>query len=81
MAPFTPKSPSKLRSALHFRYSIVILCFIPIANTVCFNNSKLNPNIDYNGGFEYNHNHCIVNIHYKLVRVCDIIVTTKMKGL
>ena len=24
MAPFTPKSTSKLRSALHFRYSIVI---------------------------------------------------------
>ena len=33
MAPFTPKSTSKLRSALHFRYSIVIPCFIPRANT------------------------------------------------
>ena len=29
MAPFTPKSTSKLRSALHFRYSIII----PRANT------------------------------------------------
>ena len=33
MAPFTPKSTSKLRSALHFRYSIVIPRFIPRANT------------------------------------------------
>ena len=31
MTPFTPKSTSKLRSALHFRYSIVIPCFIPHA--------------------------------------------------
>ena len=29
MMPFTPKSTSKLRSALHFGYSIVIPCFIP----------------------------------------------------
>ena len=36
MAPFrpTPKPTSKLRSALHFRYSIVIPRFIPRANTV-----------------------------------------------
>ena len=33
MAPFTPKSTSKLRSALHFRYSIVLPRFIPSANT------------------------------------------------
>ena len=33
MAPFTPKSTSKLKSALHFQYSIVILRFIPRANT------------------------------------------------
>ena len=33
MAPFTPKSTSKLRSALHFRYSIVIPRFISRANT------------------------------------------------
>ena len=33
MAPFTPKSSSKLRSALQFRYSIVIPSFIPRANT------------------------------------------------
>ena len=31
MAPFTPKSTSKLRSALHYRYSIVIPRFIPRA--------------------------------------------------
>ena len=33
MVPFTPKSTSKLGSALHFRYSIVIQRFIPRANT------------------------------------------------
>ena len=33
MAPFTPKSTSKLRSALHFRYSTVIPRFISHANT------------------------------------------------
>ena len=33
MAPFTPKSTSKLRSALHIRYSIVIPSFISRANT------------------------------------------------
>ena len=33
MAPFTPKSTSKLRSALHFKYSIVIPHFIPRVNT------------------------------------------------
>ena len=33
MAPFTPKSTSKLRSALHFSYSIVIPRFISRANT------------------------------------------------
>ena len=31
--PFTPKSTSKLRSALHFRYSTDIPRFIPRANT------------------------------------------------
>ena len=46
MAPVTPKSTSKLRSALHFRYSIVILCFIPIAILLSVSkNSKLNPNL------------------------------------
>ena len=33
MAPFTPESTSKLRSALHIRYSIVISRFISRANT------------------------------------------------
>ena len=33
MAPFTPKSTSKLRSALHFRYSIVIPRFSSRGNT------------------------------------------------
>ena len=33
MAPFTPKLTSKLRSALHFRYSIVIPRFMSRTNT------------------------------------------------
>ena len=33
VAPFTPKSTSKLRSALHIRYSKIILPFISRANT------------------------------------------------
>ena len=33
MAPFIPKSTSNFRSALHFRYSIVVPCFISRANT------------------------------------------------
>ena len=33
IVPFTPKSTSKLRSALHFRYLIVIPHFISRANT------------------------------------------------
>ena len=52
MAPFTPKSTSKLRSALLFRCSIVIPRFIPRAITA-------HPNNQYNHGFhntfDYNH--------------------------
>ena len=33
MAPFTPKSTSKLKSALHFRYSIVVPRLIFYVNT------------------------------------------------
>ena len=43
MAPFTPKSTSKLRSALHFSYSIVIRRFYSRSNTA-------NPNNHYNHG-------------------------------
>ena len=52
MAPFTPKSTLKLRSALHLRYSIVIPRFIP-------GPILLNPNNNYMHGFhntfDYNH--------------------------
>ena len=44
VAPFTPKSTSKLRSALHIRYSKVIPRFISRANTAQTNNH-------YNHGF------------------------------
>ena len=52
MAPFTPKSTSKFRSALHFRYSIVIPCFIPAL-------IQLNPNNHYSHGFHntYDYKH------------------------
>ena len=36
ITPFTLKSTSKLRSFLHFRYSIVIHHFIPPANAAQF---------------------------------------------
>ena len=53
MAPFTPKSTSKLRSALHYRNSKVIPRFISRAIIL------LNPNKHYNHGFpntfDYNH--------------------------
>ena len=52
MAPFAPKATSKLRSALHIRYSIVTPRFIPAL-------ILLNPNNHYNHGFpntfDYNH--------------------------
>ena len=56
MAPFTPKSTSKLRSALHISYSIVIPRFISRAIYIIL----LNPaNNHYNHGFlntfDYNH--------------------------
>ena len=52
MTPCTPKSTSKLRSALHISYSIVIPRFISRANT-------LNPNNHYNHGFHntFDNNH------------------------
>ena len=54
MRPFTPQSSSKLRSALHFRYSIVIPRFIPVL-------ILLNPNNHYIHGFPNNfeNNHFI----------------------
>ena len=52
MAPFTPKSTSKLRSALHFRYSIVIPRIIPRANTAQSNNHY---NHGFHNTFDYNH--------------------------
>ena len=52
MAPFTPKSTLKLRSALHFRYSIVTSYVIPY-------NPERNPNNHYYHGFHktFDHNH------------------------
>ena len=53
IASFTSKSTSKLRSALHFKYSIDILSFISRAII------RPNPNNHYNHGFhntfDYNH--------------------------
>ena len=56
MAPFTSRSTSKLRSAQHIRYSIVIPCFFPIANTVCFEKPNLNPNNHYISRTNIRHN-------------------------
>ena len=48
MAPFTPKSTSKLRSALHVRYSIILL----------------NPNNRYSHGFPNTFDNHYVNSDY-----------------
>ena len=55
MAPFTPKSTSKLRSALsalHFRYLIVILRFIPAIILLNSNNQYTH---SFHNTFDYNH--------------------------
>ena len=82
VAPFIPKSTSKLRSALHVRYSIVIPRFISRANA-------LNPNNHYNHGFHNTFDYnpptnsdellCTMTV-YTLMSICDIIVTMKIKG-
>ena len=51
MAPFTPKSTSKLRSALHFSYSIVIRRFISRASFPAL--ILLTPNNHYNHARAY----------------------------
>ena len=51
-APFTPKSTSNLRSALHIRYSIVIPRFISRVNMLIPNNHY---NHGYPNTFDYNH--------------------------
>ena len=61
MAPFTPKSTPKLRSALHFRYSIH--ASFPIANTVCFDNLELNPSNHYSlSKWEVENNDLVSNL-------------------
>ena len=57
MAQFTLKSTSKLRFAPHFRYSIVILRFIPRANTAESYNNHYNHGLHYT--FDYNHFSCL----------------------
>ena len=48
VTPFTPKSTSKLRSALHIRYSKVIPRFISRANTAQTNSHGFPNTCDYN---------------------------------
>ena len=52
MAPFIPKSTSKLRSALHFRNSIVIRRFYSMLILRIPNNHY---NHDFPNTFDYNH--------------------------
>ena len=71
MNPFTPKSTSKFRSALHFRYSIVIPRFIPRANTAlpynhynyCFCNT-----FDYNNFICSDYLLCTVTASVHIIR-------------
>ena len=85
---FTPKSSSKLRSARHYRYSIVIPRFIPRAIV-------LNPDNHYNHGFHntFDYNlffcsdfYCVQYTDYScsrytLIGNCNNIVTMKITGL
>ena len=52
VAPFTPKSTSNLRSALHIRYSKVIPRFIPVLILLKHNNHY---NHGFPNTFDYNH--------------------------
>ena len=66
MAPFTPKSTSKLRSALHIRYSM--------SSQASFHALiLLNPNNHYNHGFlnSYDYNHYVYS-DYLVCSVLDI---------
>ena len=53
MASFTPKSTSKLRSALHFSYSIVIRRFY--SRAIILRNLNNHYNHGYPNIFDYNH--------------------------
>ena len=70
MAPFTPKSTSKLRSALHIRYSIVITASFPAL-------ILLNPNNHYNHCFpnSFNYNHYVYSDYlvYSVPAIANII--------
>ena len=73
MAPFTPKSTSKLRSALHFSYSIVIRRFYSRVNIL------LNPNNHCNHGFPntFDYNHYV----YSDYLVCSVTVIAHINKL
>ena len=74
MTSFTLKSTSKLRSFLHFRYSIVIPRFIPHANKAQLDNG-------FHNTLDYNHSIYRDYSHYALMGICGIIVTMKIKDL
>ena len=71
MAPFTPKSTVKLRSALHIRYSIVISHALFPALIL------LNPNNHYNHGFQntFDYNHYVYSDYlvYSVPAIAHII--------
>ena len=60
MTSFTLKSTSKLRSFLHFRYSIVVPCFIPPANIRLNYNNGFHNTLDYNHSFYRDYLLCTV---------------------
>ena len=85
MAPFTPKSTQKFRSALHFKKSPVIShpSFpIAISIIVCFKNPKLNHNNHYNrvfcNTFDYNTVYVSDYLMYTVTAMCDIVRATKI---
>ena len=90
MAPFTPKSASKLRSALHIRYSQSSYTSLP---ALILLNSKNHYNHGFPNTFDDNHHvysdYLVCSVpgtacycsHYTLLSISDIIATMKIKGL
>ena len=74
MALFTPKSTSKLKSALHFSYSIVIWRFYSRSNTAHMSIDHYNHyNYAFPNTFDYNHHVYSDYLVYSMTAMAHII--------
>ena len=83
MAPFTLKSTSNLRYALHFRYSLVIRRFIPSVIPLNSNNHGFDNIFDYNHIIYSDYLVCTGTDSAQIILmiICDIIVIMKVRSL